>query len=347
MMKRYLLLSVLLCVSYYSSAMHIKQIDDGVWVAIQPEQERFDDSNSLIVRGEQGVMIVDSQQSRDDVETLIHFVRQQIGQPITLLINTHWHGDHTQGNALYKQVYGDALTILGHTSHEEDVPGRAAKALQERISGLQEQLILARSQLEKGQKLDGSVLSAAEATAQAQRIEQAQAWVDANQHAKFVAADKFIDAPFDLSEYGFAARVLPLSGHTRADLAVYLPEQKLLACGDLVDTVPYVGHGDPRQWLSSLETIGQLPVAYWLPGHGELLRNNTLLDDINHYLHALLQQVSQHAHLGEQALSQHVDLTDSRTRLTGDDPLKQRFFDAIAEEAILQTYQTEHAAAKK
>lgn len=322
-------------------AIDIQQVSDSVWVAVQPDNERFDDSNSLILRGSNGVLVVDSQQSAEDVSAIIRFIDNQISLPVTVLVNTHWHADHIQGNTLYKSAYGDKLTIIGHTSQLEDIPQRARKTLQEQISYLKKQLPIAEEQLEKGLKTDGSALSEAEATQQAQLIEQARAWLKRHQDTTFILPDRTITEPLDLTEYGFNASVIPVSGHTRADLLVYLPQQKLLACGDLLDAVPYLGHGNTRQWLAALKEMQGISPEFWLPGHGEPAEDETLLSAMQFYFDQLLTQINAFEDADLETLKQQIDLSASRARLTGDDPHKQRFFDHSLDEAITQTYQSE------
>ena len=38
--------------------------------------------------------------------------------------------------------------------------------------------------------------------------------------------------------------------------------------GDLVDAIPYAGHGYPREWLAALKDIRLLGARTYLPGHG-------------------------------------------------------------------------------
>jgi cyclase len=59
-------------------------------------------------------------------------------------------------------------------------------------------------------------------------------------------------------------------GHTESDAVVHVAEADVLVCGDLlfVGIQPWVGHGDPRSWLASLDRIAELDAALLVPGHG-------------------------------------------------------------------------------
>lgn len=71
-----------------------------------------------------------------------------------------------------------------------------------------------------------------------------------------------------------AAEVLLLGpAHTPVDLALWLPEERLLIAGDLCvnGIVPLAlpGHADIAGWIAALETLIGLAPAVVVPGHGE------------------------------------------------------------------------------
>ena len=65
---------------------------------------------------------------------------------------------------------------------------------------------------------------------------------------------------------------------TPGDTFLYLPAEKILIAGDLlVNPVPFALSSYPTGWLRTLEKIDALDVAVIVPGHGEPLRDKTLL----------------------------------------------------------------------
>lgn len=67
-------------------------------------------------------------------------------------------------------------------------------------------------------------------------------------------------------------QLIHLPGHTCAQTAVYLPEEKVVFTGD---NVTYKIQGflheiEPTSWLESLKKIGELDVKYIVPGHGDV-----------------------------------------------------------------------------
>lgn len=66
--------------------------------------------NIGVLAGEDGVFVIDSQYA-DMVPGILNAVNEIAGEKPRYLVNTHWHGDHTGGNA----IIGDAgATIVAH-----------------------------------------------------------------------------------------------------------------------------------------------------------------------------------------------------------------------------------------
>jgi glyoxylase-like metal-dependent hydrolase (beta-lactamase superfamily II) len=135
-----------LLLSAIAGAVEISEVQSGVWAALQPADNRFNDCNSLIVEAQDYVIVVDAQESRAEVQAIIDFAKNTVGNPVRYLINTHWHGDHTQGNALYLETFGERLTIFGHVTQAEVIPERAATSHAERVAELRQQLPAARDE---------------------------------------------------------------------------------------------------------------------------------------------------------------------------------------------------------
>lgn len=336
---RSLSLPVLL-LSTAAAAIEITELQPGAWAALQPAHNRFNDCNSLIVEARDYLIVVDAQESRVDVEAIIDFARNTLQKPVRYLINTHWHGDHTQGNTLYRQAYGEELIIVGHVTQAADIPERAATAHAERIAELQQQLPAAREQLATGIKRDGSRFTEQELAAQAARVDRAQAWLDSNHDVRFTGPTVTIDAAYSVDAGDASFTVYPQRGHTRGDLIAHFPQSGILAAGDLVDVMPYSGHGYPRDWLEALRFIDGLEFSVIVPGHGPVLNDRVLMEKLRAYFESLTGQVASMAAEGMSVdeIRESIDLSASRERLAGGDTAAAEFFDAVQDEAIERAY---------
>lgn len=80
--------------------------------------------------------------------------------------------------------------------------------------------------------------------------------------------------------------VLPLSGHTEADLALIDIDTGTLIAGDLafLDRAPTTPSADIKTWLGSLTTLEQTRFSAILPGHGPFDRVGHSIDQTRSYL---------------------------------------------------------------
>lgn len=84
-------------------------------------------------------------------------------------------------------------------------------------------------------------------------------------------ADLFVDEGYDLSEYGLAAKIVALPGHSKGSIAVLTAGGDLF-CGDLFDNTekPVLNSimDDQAAALSSFEKLEGLALQTVYPGHG-------------------------------------------------------------------------------
>ena len=84
----------------------VTQLAEGIHEIRHPDApDTFPQGNTTVIIGERGVLVVDScllpSSARKDIEQ----IRQWTKQPVTYLVNTHWHFDHTLGNATYAAAF--------------------------------------------------------------------------------------------------------------------------------------------------------------------------------------------------------------------------------------------------
>ncbi len=67
-------------------------------------------------------------------------------------------------------------------------------------------------------------------------------------------------------------RIMHLPGHTPFQLAVFIPEEKVLFTADnVLYKVPmYFQHAEPFAWIESLKKLADLDAEVIVPGHGEI-----------------------------------------------------------------------------
>jgi cyclase len=314
----------------------LDEIAPGVWAAVLPPELRFDDANTLLVPcAERGALLVDPPSERARLASLIAAIRAR-GWTVGAVVSTHFHEDHTQGVAAIVAGFGDGVERIGHHTLLEDVPRRAASSHAERVELYQSEVPAARARLEQGVRRDGTPLADADRPAAAAAIERAAAWLEANRDARFLAPGLAYDRRLVLDRCGRRIELHHFRAHTRGDTVVRIPDAGVIATGDLLDDLPYVGHGYPRTWIAALEQIAAWDPVVVLPGHGPLLRGEEKLEVVLGFLRDLAAQAeAAHARgaTAEEA-KQGVDLSRWRAALAHGDPAAERFFDQTVGEAI-------------
>lgn len=317
----------------------IQKVADGVWAALQPHDNRFNDANVIVIEGDNDLVVIDSPANADAVRELVQEIGRLSTKPVRFVINTHWHGDHTQGNAVYRKAWGDAVSIVGHRTLAEDVPGRAAPDVLERVERLTTRIPEAEAQLVTGLKQDGSRFTEEETEQQRAAIDNAKQWLERNLDAEFLAPDVTYSEALVLQRGTRRIELRHFRAHTRGDTVVYLPAEKVLITGDLLDDMPFVGHGHPREWLETLKTLAGYEFDRIVPGHGPVFEGREQMQHLTGFIEALVTGAAEAVAAGKtlEQTQAELDLSTWRDKLGRDDAGK-RFFDQTIAEAIERAY---------
>ena len=88
----------------------VKKLGEGIYAAISGDGSKAG-SNAGFVVGNNGVLVVDSFISPAPARDLLAEIRKVTNLPIRFVVNTHYHLDHTGGNAVFAEA---GATILAH-----------------------------------------------------------------------------------------------------------------------------------------------------------------------------------------------------------------------------------------
>jgi glyoxylase-like metal-dependent hydrolase (beta-lactamase superfamily II) len=82
-------------------------------------------------------------------------------------------------------------------------------------------------------------------------------------------------------------------GHTGGDTVVYLPKEKIVATGDLMESrLAYMGDAFFDEWVTTLEALKKLDFVVDLPGHGVPFGDKGLITAYQSYLRDLTTQIA-------------------------------------------------------
>lgn len=88
----------------------VKNLGEGVYAAISPDRSQAG-SNAGFIVGSAGVLVVDTFVDVGPAKELLADIRKITNLPIRFVVNTHYHLDHTGGNAVFAET---GATIVAH-----------------------------------------------------------------------------------------------------------------------------------------------------------------------------------------------------------------------------------------
>jgi cyclase len=121
------------------------------------------------------------------------------------------------------------------------------------------------------------------------------------------------------------------NGHTKSDLIVWLPAERIVATGDLVVwPIPLVGNDQSlvRDWPATLDALIALDPAVYVPGHGPVLHGADYPKQMRELFASINTQVAAAVARGDslEATRKGVDLSTSRQQFAGDSKVRQFAF---------------------
>lgn len=213
------------------------EVGDGVWVA----RSDWFDVNVTLVRGDRGLLLVDTHASEAAARAVVEEVRRLGVGEVVAVVNTHEHFDHTFGNGAVREAYGEIPVVAHEQAAAQTVP-----------AGVR---IKARYAASDDDPHRDEVLA-----------------------TRIVPADETFSSvrSLDLGDR-LVELVHPGRGHTGGDLVVRVPDADVVLAGDLVEEsalrngVPGFGEDCyPLDWPLSLDLVLNLigPDTVVVPGHG-------------------------------------------------------------------------------
>jgi phosphoglycerate dehydrogenase-like enzyme/glyoxylase-like metal-dependent hydrolase (beta-lactamase superfamily II) len=234
----------------------VKEVAPGVFFrysAIGPEGSNipFGGSNNIWIVFEDYVVVVDANFPKEAGD-VIQAIKKTTDKPIRYVLDTHHHGDHAYGNAVFGQA---GASIVAQAN--------CAKIL--RVSGAKEFAEAGKPPTGRKDVADSSLKVPSVV------FDEKLVLDDGNQRVEFLF-------------FGHA--------HTAGDAFAYLPKQKIVCTGDACvnGAFNFMGHSDSASWIRVLEKCQQLDVNLVLPGHGPPA-GKELMEKQKRYFVELRQQV--------------------------------------------------------
>jgi glyoxylase-like metal-dependent hydrolase (beta-lactamase superfamily II) len=269
-------------ISTPAAAYKFTQIVPGVYSAIGTGTMNVG-SNSAVIVNQDDVVIVDSHISPESGRAMLQELKAITDKPVRVLIDTHFHYDHTDGN----QAFAPGVEIIGHEFTRRKMTGDVLE------KGMLADLIKALPR----QVDDLRARAAAESDASAKaRLEQQvgvqTSFAASMRDLRVTPPNVTVTERLTLFRGDREIRLLYLGrGHTGGDLVVYLPKERVLCSGDLlVNGVANLIDGFVDEWPDALEKLKPLDFVDVIPGHGDPFKGKERIDWFQAYLRDFWRQ---------------------------------------------------------
>lgn len=305
-------------------AFEVVRLADGVHAVLR--QDPPDDAanaNVLVIVNEQDVVVVDANLTPGSSEATIAAIRRLTPNPVRYVINTHWHDDHVIGNSAYADAF-PGVEFIGHASTRARMLDTVAPSLVSNRTAYADALRDLDARLVKGEGANGKPMTGAQRAAESRLADLYRGFLAEMPRMRVVAPDVIVNESLVIRRGAREIRVLYLGrGNTAGDLVVHLPNEGIVATGDLlVHPIPFAFESYPGAWADTLGRLADLGAGVMMPGHGPLLRDATHLASVRGALAAIGAHMRDAVARGltlEQA-RKTLDVSAHQARLTSANP---------------------------
>jgi cyclase len=237
----------------------LTRLAEGVYAdTAEPDSNAV--SNSGIVVLEHSVLVYDTHYTPEAGLVLAGRIRAVTQNPVRYVVLGHYHPDHTHGS----QAFDSAALVISSTAGRRDM-------LQKDIPVMNRAVATTRQQIEKMTKELLALKETSQQEALRRQIKDRQAFLERMSKLKIAQPVVTVDDSLTITEGGrkIELRVIG-AGHTDGDLVLYLPDEKVVFCGDLFfnKALPNTQDGSILDWIKTLDELLKLDAEKFLPGHG-------------------------------------------------------------------------------
>src|SRR5215813_4413302 len=263
-------------------------------------------SNNVVIAGSREALVIDTGTTPAAARAFLEDVKLVTDKPIRYVVNTHFHYDHTDGN----QVYAGKADIIAH-----DYVKQAIQTLNvlEREPYKTSQLVNVPNRIESLKKQIADAKTPQAKADLERQLKVAQDGWEQLKEIKPTPPNVTYSTKKVLNLGGREVKLLFLGrGHTNGDTVVFLPKEKIVCTGDLMESqIAYMGDAQFSEWVTTLDALKRLDFDTDLPGHGMPFKGKQLITAFQGYLRDLMKQGADLRKQGvtAEAAAQRVDLT--------------------------------------
>lgn len=255
----------------------IIRLTEDIYVAVG-----YDGSNTSMVIGDDGVVIIDALRSLGAAEKVAAEFHKITDKPVKALIYTHGHLDHTGGASAFIRKDGET-TVIARTGFKEELQEHSPV----------EMVLKKRNARQFGRNLsDDEIINRGVAPGKTPSDRVGEG---------YIAPNYLFEDSLTIELAGLTFRLFAANGETNDQLFAWIPDLQVLFTGDnYYKSFPnlYAIRGsqyrDVKSWGESIQKMSSFPVEYLVPGHTRPVTGQSLVhQNLDHYSTAILSVYNQ------------------------------------------------------
>src|SRR5580692_3038849 len=265
----------------------IEKVADDVYAALARPQV-MTNCNAAIFVNSQDVLVVDGHSKPSAAAALIAQIKKEVTtKPVRYLVNSHFHWDHTQGDAAYK-ANGAKVDIIASETTKQLMTQLSRNRLKESLDSVPKQIDDVQARLAKA-------TSNADKARYTDLIRQLKAYqTEMKSYTLELPTITFAKSHVVKDNSGDLHIEFHGRAHTAGDITVFSPETRVVASGDvIIGFLPNIADGYPRPWPATINSVGHLAFDHIIPGHGPVQHDRTRMTQMRNYIEELTGRVEE------------------------------------------------------
>jgi glyoxylase-like metal-dependent hydrolase (beta-lactamase superfamily II) len=318
-----------------------RKLAEGVWVGQRPDPMRYPVvANSVIVVGDDGVLIFDGGGFPAQGEQVLAKVKTLTPLPVKYVVISHWHGDHNRGIFPILEAFPNA-EVVGHSFTRAAMLGAPMQSIHKSEQAGEVKAIgdEVKQSLIQNKFIDGTPLKEGERAFFERFVADNVAHQAEVMRMRITPPSKTFDTDLTIR---LGHRVIELRhfgpANTKGDAVMILPAERIIAAGDIVvEPIPYGFGSYPANWAKALKDLKAIGFKTLIPGHGALQTDTRYVDLLIEALDSVTRQVDAALADGKSPadVTKLVDFSAVEPRFTKGDPILTRFFDLYFKQPIV------------
>jgi cyclase len=305
------------------------RVAEGVYAFITPEERSsFQAGNSVALVGDDGVLVFDTGNIPSMTRAQIAEIRRLTLKPVRWVVDSHWHPDHTLGNAEYRKAF-PGVAVIGTSATRAGILERVPTYVDQMKSFAQIDSTM-RLRLSTAKMRDGSLMPDTVRLAWGLTTRDYAEFIPEVVHTTPSAPDVVFDDSLTITLGKRRVQLVrPGRGNTAGDTFLFLPDERVLLTGDLVTVpCPFPGTAYFADWVHALDVLEARHATTIVPGHGDVQHDDTYIAMVRALIAFTLDRARDAVKRGVslEDFQKQADFSSFLARFAGNDPVRRAAF---------------------